>query len=99
QPPMQLSPPVRSIYHIYPYFGWTPVAGAERYQIQIASGLGFDDMVDDVTLYNATSYTQPEWRNLDFGGDYYWRVRAKDAQGNTTNWSSEQSFFLVTTPP
>ncbi len=97
--PVLLSPPVRSIQHIYPYFSWTPVAGAERYQIQIATGTGFDNLVEDVTLINAISYSQPEWKEINFGGDYFWRVRAKDAQGNTTNWSSEQSFRFVVSPP
>jgi hypothetical protein len=102
QPPTLLSPPVESVNHIYPYFSWTPVAGAERYQIQIATGTGFDDKIADVTIYNATGYSQPEWKTLIFGADYFWRVRAIDAQGNTTNWSSEQnprSFRIVTTPP
>lgn len=99
QPPTLLSPPVRSIHHIYPYFSWSPVPGAQRYQIQIATGNGFADLVEDKKLYGATSYTQPEWKEIVFGGDYFWRVRAEDAQGNTTNWSSEQSFRFAASPP
>lgn len=104
-PPILLSPPSRSIYHSYPYFSWAPVVGAERYQIQIASGNRFQDRgatVADVVLYNATSYTQPEWNKLVFGGDYYWRVRAGDAQGNWTSWTDERAaafFQIVTSPP
>ena len=99
QPPTLLSPPVRSIHHIYPYFSWTPVAGAERYQIQIATGTAFDDIIEDIVLLNATSYTQPEWKEIIYGADYFWRVRALDAQDNTTNWSSEQSFRFAPSPP
>ncbi len=98
-PPVLLSPPDKSINHTYPYFNWAPVAGAERYQIQIAAGNGFSDMIADKTLYNATGYSQPEWKKLIFGGDYFWRVRAIDAQGNVTAWSNEPSFRLVTAPP
>jgi hypothetical protein len=100
-PPILLSPPDKSINHAYPYFSWTPVAGAERYQIQISFGNGFAllDLIGDETLYNATGYSQPEWKKLVFGGDYFWRVRAVDAQGNFTDWSNEPSFRLVTSPP
>jgi hypothetical protein len=99
EPPTLLSPPTRSINHIYPYFSWTPVAGAKSYQIQIATGNGFDDLIEDKTLINATSYTQPQWNEIIFGGDVFWRVRAKDSQGNTTDWSSEQSFRFAISPP
>ena len=99
EPPTLLSPPTRSINHIYPYFSWTPVAGAERYQIQIATGNGFSSLVVDKELINATSYTQPEWAEITFGGDYFWRVRAKDSHGNSTNWSNEQTFWFASAPP
>jgi hypothetical protein len=99
EPPTLLSPPVRSIYHIYPYFSWTPVAGAERYQLQIATGNGFDKLVEDITLVNATAYSQPSWDEINWDSDYFWRVRAEDAQGNTTNWSDEQSFQFAPAPP
>lgn len=99
QPPVLLSPPAFSINHIYPYFSWTPVAGAERYQLQISNSSSFDKTLEDITLDNATSYTQPEWKSLNFVDFFFWRVRAIDAQNNTTDWSSVQSFRIVTNAP
>jgi peptidoglycan hydrolase-like protein with peptidoglycan-binding domain len=32
-------------------------------------------------------------------GSYFWRVRAEDVAGNSSDWSSTQSFTLIRTPP
>lgn len=100
QPPQLLTPANDiSIGHTYPFFSWTPVPGAERYQIQIDDDTGFGKPLEDETLFNATAYTQPEWKDIPFGGPLFWRVRAIDAQGNTTDWASPFMFTFSKTPP
>ncbi|HHY55649.1 MAG TPA: PKD domain-containing protein [Chloroflexi bacterium] len=94
--PQLLSPANNSIHLAYPFFAWTPVPGAERYQIQIASNNAFDVKIVDATLYNVTSYVLKEWpvdaTRTQPETAYYWQVRAIDAQGNVTPWSEAWSF-------
>lgn len=94
--PQLLSPANNSIHLAYPFFAWTPVPGAERYQIQIASNNAFDVKIVDATLYNVTNYVQKEWPSDKSKTQpetaYYWQVRAIDAQGNVTPWSEAWSF-------
>lgn len=105
QPPTLLTPSsAENIFatdpkRIYPFFSWTPVAGAERYRLQIGTGTGFDELIEDITLYNATSYTQPEWKKWEPDRTYVWHVRALDARGNMTDWSPSQTFVIPLMPP
>ena len=105
QPPTPLTPASHSIIdilgiqRIYPFFSWTPVAGAERYHIQISDGAGFKFLIGDATLYNATAYTQPEWKNWSPDKQYEWRVEALDAQDNTTGFSEPIKFSIPLMPP
>jgi hypothetical protein len=105
QPPTPLTPApnsiidIQGIQRIYPYFSWTPIAGAERYHIQISDGAGFKELVGDVTLFNATAYTQPEWKEWMPGKEYEWRVEALDGQGNTTGFSEAIKFSVPFMPP
>jgi hypothetical protein len=71
-----------------PTLMWTPVAGAERYNVQISSSLGFADPLVDNATY-ATAYT-PIVTLAD--GTYYWRVRA--GQGNS--WGAYSDIFSFT---
>ncbi len=90
--PQLLSPTNNSILLAYPFFSWAPVAGAEKYQIQIADNNAFSPKIEDTTLFNVTNYTQPKWLSVTFNKAYYWQVRAIDAQGNYTPWSEVWSF-------
>jgi hypothetical protein len=99
--PQLLTPDNPTIRLAYPFFSWAPVAGAERYQIQIADNNSFlNPKIVDTTLYNVTNYTQPEWKTAEIDKFYYWQVRAIDARGNYTPWSDTWSFqFATTTVP
>lgn len=94
-PPQQLTPDDFGAQHTYPYFSWTPVAGAEKYRIKIWG----PEVSIDKTLTNATAYTQPEWKKLFFDADYFWQVQAIDARGNTTDWSEVRQFQFIPAPP
>ncbi|HHY55650.1 MAG TPA: hypothetical protein GYA08_09455 [Chloroflexi bacterium] len=90
--PQLLSPANNSIQLAYPFFAWTPVPGAEQYQIQIAGNNTFNSPIVDAKLYNATQHTQPQWQSAIADTFYYWRVRAIDAQNNYGPWSDVWSF-------
>ena len=91
--PELLTPRNNQIQLPYPFFSWKPVAGAERYQIQIDDTNQFAGiLIADVKLYNVTTYAQPDWNTVPLTSDGYWRVRAIDASGNYTPWSETWAF-------
>lgn len=98
--PQLLTPADNATRRAYPFFSWTPVPGAQQYQIQIAESTSFDRPTADVKVYNATTYAHPEWRRVFLDQDFFWRVRGVDAKGNVTPWSSVYSFRFsdATTP-
>ena len=63
---------------------WTPVAGAATYNLQVSTDANFNTTVANVTKITGTRYSPPITLNND---QYYWRVRAVDASGNTVDWS------------
>jgi len=76
-----------------PAFAWTPVAGAEEYEFEIAADRGFNSPVlgqgkDDFRTKN-TRATLPETAP---NGTYWWRVRAIGKSGGTSAWSRGRSF-------
>jgi hypothetical protein len=71
----------------YPFFTWTPIPGAQQYQIQIDETTSFSSPIADEKIYNVTTHTQPKWASVLPNTDYFWRVRAIDGQGNLTPWS------------
>ncbi|GAP20956.1 carboxypeptidase regulatory-like domain-containing protein [Leptolinea tardivitalis] len=88
-----------------PTFTWKSVSDAKFYQIQIDN----DDFADPIAYYTpgdegkpiATTSYKPT--GLELMKDYEWRVRARDAAGNWSDWSEERSFHikppLITTVP
>lgn len=91
QAPQLLTPANLQTKLSYPFFSWTPVPGAERYQIQVLDG---DKLVTDRTVYNVTHFTQADADNIN--KFYSWRVRGVDARGNFTPWSETRSYFMET---
>lgn len=91
--PKLLTPRNNQIQLSYPFFSWVPVPGAEQYQIQIDDNNQFiGGLIEDVKIYNVSTYTQPDWTDVPLGKDGYWRVRAIDASGNYTPWSETWAF-------
>ena len=73
-----------------PRLGWKKSKGGEEYELEVAADAAFSDMRVTQTL-TGTNYVLPEM----LYGVYYWRVRARDAQGNWGGWSPAQSFSIT----
>ena len=76
-----------------PEFSWTAVAGAAKYEIQIAdsaANLEINPTVDDKNVSGA-SYTPTALTNLQM---YHWRVRAVDGEGQAGAWSGTQTLNI-----
>lgn len=56
-----------------PTFSWSPITGAQTYQIQVSTSPGFSPLVVEEAV--ATNSFQPAF-SLDPETTYYWRVRA-----------------------
>ncbi len=72
-----------------PAFSWAPVAGAAKYQIQIASDANFASLAEDGTFF--TRNTRATLRRALPDGQLWWRVRASDASGTASSWSTPRS--------
>ena len=88
-PPTLLGPPALQPFLDQPTFTWTPVEGARRYRLQVASDQNFSTLLDDV-LTDATSYTSDTTYPADTV--LYWRVRADDENLNGLTWSATGTF-------
>ena len=75
-----------------PLLSWSADNPAGNFHLLLADNSGFSDPeVDDTTLSTVTYQTA----DLTGSTTYYWKVRAKDAQGTWWDWSVPASF---TTP-
>ena len=85
-----------SISNNRPAFTWAAVTGA-TYDLQVATSADFlSGIVVNQTGIVVTNYT-PTTALTD--GNYYWRVRAVDAQSHAGAWATGTVFALDTTPP
>lgn len=75
-----------------PDFSWPYIAGADKYEFQIASDSGFNGIVysrDDLK-YNLLNLSTP----LTAGATYYWKVRFHIQEG-WSEWSDGRKFRLT----
>lgn len=71
---------------------WAPVPGARYYEIQVSTDDDFPDsaVIDNRTKITGTKYSPPiTYPN----NQYYWRVRAVDAAGAKSAWTTSLSQF------
>ena len=64
---------------------WTAATGANNYDLQLATDIGFTNLVADVANIGGTTYTPPI---LTPETTYYWRVRSNSCSISTYNTSS-----------
>jgi len=69
---------------------WLAVSGIGdiTYHVQLATDESFNDLIVDDDAVAVSAYFN---HNLDFGQQYFWRVKASDAN-NTSEWSTVFSF-------
>src|SRR3984893_15299865 len=84
--PITVNDPKRDPVH----FAWNAVATAKSYQFQISTTAAFNHVVMDKKI----STESVEITGLD-PGDYFWRVRAIDADNKTSDVSDPFKFILV----
>ncbi len=63
-----------------PLLSWTPVAGATSYHVQVSAATGFSPLLLDATTPHDTISLGP----LANKTKYYWRVSARNANGDTS---------------
>jgi len=83
---------------LYPMYSWTPVPGASRYNIQIATNPSFSPIYEDKTTANTTYAPQSQYTGT---AHYWWRVRPVDGGGSyglTSNVFEYQSIYTSTAP-
>src|ERR671925_850641 len=87
--PALLSPASGATVQSLPAFAWSPVAGAARYEFQIAADSGFNAPVlgrgEDQFF---TRNTRATLKKTVPNSTYYWRVRAVATDGSVSPWSA-----------
>lgn len=100
--PQLLSPRNNSIMQSAPVFSWTPIAGIERYQVQVDESTSFSNPIFDEYIYNTTTASIVKFtdRTIFVERNYFWRVRGVDARNNVTPWSDVFTYqYGYTTSP
>ncbi|HUF10188.1 MAG TPA: fibronectin type III domain-containing protein [Rhodothermales bacterium] len=75
---------------LLPRFSWSPVDGAQGYQIQVSESRNMNNRVINVRGVAGTSFTPAT--PLDEDETHYWRVRALEDDGDEGPWSDRWSF-------
>jgi hypothetical protein len=70
-----------------PSFAWDAVAGADKYQFQLAADQNFNSPLFNITTKNTRATPDKTVPN----GTYYWRVASVDSAGSVSNWSPVMS--------
>jgi hypothetical protein len=88
--PTPLTPPNSTAVSVTDaVLSWTPVHGADHYELQINTAVDFSGAMVVSTNVESTRYGKPATLN---NGSYHWRVRAVDNDGHVGTWSDIWSF-------
>jgi len=86
------------------YLDWQDVTDPSlpvTYSLQIASDRNFSSIIIEKESLTDSEYKLTEKEYLAAVSDitpYYWRVRASDGAGNTSEWSATRSFYISAPP-
>ncbi len=84
---------------LYPVYSWIPVQGAASYDVEVYRqkklAAGADQLIRSLTTDTASLYDDAGYT---WAGIYYWRVRARAADGSIMGSWSAPSGFEVTAP-
>ena len=76
---------------VYPVYQWIPLNGCENYEVELmVTPLSSEEKNNTLPAKNR-QWTQ----KVEGAGEYYWRVRAIDANGNTIGTYSDVEKFIV----
>jgi hypothetical protein len=90
-PPELLSPVNNALsVSISPTFEWQQVVAASSYDFQLS---GEDDFSPLIHSENGITGTSLEYSTLEFGEQYFWRVRSRNSSGVTV-WSETWTFIV-----
>jgi len=67
---------------------WEPVPGANEYYAECAEDANFTSILYNTGWITETSY---EFTGLELGQQYWYSVKARNAEGTETNWSNVES--------
>ena len=76
---------------LIPVFSWQNTQGADSYDIQIATDVDFNNIVNTASDIAGTSYNGAA---LNYGTEYYWKVRAKN-NSSISDWSDVKNFTTL----
>jgi hypothetical protein len=86
-----------------PIFQWSAIAGADSYELLVATDASFTNPI--IKRVGADALPATAWQsdiNLDYDATYYWKVRASGSSGYSA-WSAVSVFTtespLELTPP
>lgn len=85
--PNPIGPPDGQEVPFLPAFAWDAVAGAARYQFQLAADASFNSPLVNISTRNTRATPEKTLPN----GTYYWRVASIDSAGSVSNWSPVMS--------
>ena len=88
--PAQQSPAAGASIDTVPPFTWGAVAGAARYEFQLAADRGFGSIVHGGAIRTRNTAATVQTTLAD--GTYYWRVRGIRANDRAGLWSAVRSF-------
>lgn len=99
--PAPAGPADDAVLEALPAFAWSPVAGADHYEFEIAADPGFDSPVLGFGYDQfKTRNTRATLRKTIPNGTYWWRVRGITAKGALGPWSPTRAFTKAwNTPP
>jgi hypothetical protein len=91
--PVPLAPADSTLVDALPVFAWEPVAGAARYEWEIAADPGFNSPVLGSNWdHFFTKNTRATMWKVVPNGTYWWHVRAVTANGSVSTWSPARRF-------
>jgi hypothetical protein len=74
---------------------WHSVKNVSKYEVQISSSVGFNPLIlNDIIIDTSVNVT-----GLSYITKYYWRVRAIDSKGLSSNWSNIWALVTISPPP
>lgn len=84
--PSQIQPSVGITVATTPYFAWTAVPGAIKYDLQVSKQANFGALYDTALIVGGSSFVP--MTKVYGPGTYYWRIRGRDASDNPMSWSN-----------